>query len=219
MGLGGSKVTKATAVAEASKEPQQHPKAAEKTAESREERQRPSMRPLADANIHPPASLEIPGLLGLLDDDSLLLIARHLPLNAIGRMGQCCKALYFLLKNFHFWLDLYTREHPNEDLSLLEPDVRQYWRKLKTVENMLLYRQPVYEEQEAHPEGVGVMYLKDDTLITGGKDDSVRMWDVSEFPFRQTASITNVGKWVWGYDYFRLLLLCLICICLQCVFQ
>lgn len=48
------------------------------------------------------------------------------------------------------------------------------------------------------------MYCFDDTMVTGGKDDRVVMWDTSVFPFVQRHAITRVGTWVWGYTCFPL---------------
>ena len=165
------------------------------------------LRPsLPQLHIAPPVSMEVPGLLGLLDDDSFFLIARHLPLTMVGRLSCVCKPLYFLLKSEHLWGELYKRDHGDTCVSGMEDDYRDRWRKQKSVENMLLYRQPMADMMVAHDEGVGIMYLNGDTLITGGKDDAVRMWDVSEYPFKETATVRNVGKWVWGYVRSVLLL-------------
>jgi WD40 repeat protein len=42
------------------------------------------------------------------------------------------------------------------------------------------------------------MYVSGDRMITGGKDDFVRLWDISAAPFKQLAACDRVGRWVWG---------------------
>jgi hypothetical protein len=48
--------------------------------------------------------------------------------------------------------------------------------------------------------GLGCMYYDRDAqlLMTSGKDDHIRVWHTSEFPYIPVAEMKDVGRWVWG---------------------